>query len=366
MILPLMKKRPKDNIDKIFKNKFSDFESDPFPDTKEKVFTEYYSQEAEKKRLGSTIFKNLLVKCIEHKYAVAAVLAGLTLFSLGIYLNTDHSENNTISVVGNSKINKSDADHLPFAATHPEMDTEVKDTEPIRIMENKKVESIPVTSKKQILICYKSEKERIIKYLPDSSRVYLNKNSELTFSPDFIGNDRAVAMSGEVYFDVKKNKNLPFIISTPLGKVEVLGTSFSVRTFEDGREEIIVESGKVLFYEKQNPEKNKIILTPGMKAVLTAGKPIMTVTDNHHNDLSWKTNKLVFNKTSLREVIKDIETVFDIKINPSDSKIYDCHFTARFDLPVPLDEVIATLALSLNGSYEIKDKVCILKSNGCN
>jgi hypothetical protein len=80
-------------------------------------------------------------------------------------------------------------------------------------------------------------------HLPDGSSVSLNSESKIRYNQDFSTNHRTLALSGEAYFDVIKG-SAPFIINTEYGQVTVVGTSFNVRTREDGFE-VGVNEGRV-------------------------------------------------------------------------------------------------------------------------
>ena len=66
--------------------------------------------------------------------------------------------------------------------------------------------------------------------LPDSSTVWLNANARLVYPRSFEDVNRKVSISGEAFFQVRKDKNHPFIVDIGKLQVEVLGTSFNVMT----------------------------------------------------------------------------------------------------------------------------------------
>jgi hypothetical protein len=359
-----MKKRTND-IDEIFRNKFSEFESEPFPDSKEKIFTDFYSEENKRRNLKNDFFINLKNLYVGHKLKVAASLISLMVLSTIFFLLLSHFKNQEISENAFRKEKISIPD--PTVSSDTQKVESMNLSKGIDKYEPKmQVERITSTAGRQKLIKFKSDKEKLVLYLPDSSKVYLNKFSDLSYSADFMNEERMVTISGEAYFDVKNVHNKVFIVNTALARIEVLGTSFCVKSIPKEREEVLVESGKVLFSEKMNSEQNKVFLTRGMKGYLDSGKPIITTSAVDVNELAWKTNRLIFKKTLLKDVISEVETHYGVRIHASDFNVYDCHFTGRFELSSSLNEVLATLALSLNGSYEIKDKECVLKSKGCN
>jgi len=83
-------------------------------------------------------------------------------------------------------------------------------------------------------------------YLPDSTQVWLNKNSTLTIEK-FGNYERRVQLIGEAYFKVKKDPQRPFVILAGNSITKVLGTEFDLKAYPGKNIEIDVESGKVEF-----------------------------------------------------------------------------------------------------------------------
>ncbi len=72
--------------------------------------------------------------------------------------------------------------------------------------------------------------------LPDSTVVWLNSGSTLKYSSRFAISNRDIELSGQAYFDVTKNKKLPFMVSCDKVNVKVLGTEFTAETYPDSPE----------------------------------------------------------------------------------------------------------------------------------
>ncbi|MGK7388870.1 MAG: FecR family protein [Candidatus Cyclobacteriaceae bacterium M2_1C_046] len=100
--------------------------------------------------------------------------------------------------------------------------------------------------------------------LPDSTYVFLNKNSSLTYNENF--NDRQVKLEGEAFFDVTKGED-PFIVKTSLSEITVLGTTFSVRS-TDNDLKVQVKKGTVEVKAKDQVEK----LQPGQQVSIANNK----------------------------------------------------------------------------------------------
>ena len=102
-------------------------------------------------------------------------------------------------------------------------------------------------------------------FLPDGTKVWLLKNSELTYHKiNFNKDSRTINLEGEGYFEVVKNPNKPFIINMDNTVTTVLGTSFNLKQDPKSRNvELVLVEGEVLF------ETSKAIqnILPGQKVV---------------------------------------------------------------------------------------------------
>lgn len=182
--------------------------------------------------------------------------------------------------------------------------------------------------------------------LPDHSVVTLNANSELSYVPSEFSGERRVKLFGEAYFEVQKS-NLPFMVETNEAKVEVLGTTFNVRTF-DQIVRVACSTGKV-----------KVSLQDGKNQILTRGKGVK-VSDHRlgevfevraDNIALWREGKLYFRETPLNEVLAEMERYFGVKIE-ADMSTEKRTFTGEFDHP-KLKEMLQTICLSAGLDYKM-------------
>ena len=103
-------------------------------------------------------------------------------------------------------------------------------------------------------------------YLPDSTKVWLNIMSELSYGEDFTSSNREINLKGQAYFSVKPDSLHPFTIQSGSAQIDVLGTSFDVKE-TDSLVQVIVEEGKV---KLQNDHSNKSVqLKHGEKGIST-------------------------------------------------------------------------------------------------
>ncbi|MVZ62653.1 FecR family protein [Sphingobacterium humi] len=146
--------------------------------------------------------------------------------------------------------------------------------------------------------------------LPDGSLVHLNANSTLRFRADF-QTHREVYMTGELFFEVKRDENHPFLVHTQKQTVKVLGTSFNISTYEgDDREETTVASGLV----EVAAANQKVLLKPNQQA-MTAGNALRVAEVDLASILDWVSNEFVFKNATVLEVMQEYERWYDLDIN---------------------------------------------------
>lgn len=200
--------------------------------------------------------------------------------------------------------------------------------------------------------------------LPDGTLVSLNSDTKVTYPKRFGRKTREVSIEGEAFFEVKPNKNKPFIIHAGKAQIKVLGTSFNVIAYPETKlVEVIVETGKVQVLNKLTEAKqtDELILTPGDKGTLVYSSNSLLKTTNHDpNFLAWKTRNLTFKATSLGEVIENLEKVYKVKIRLDDQKLNGLLLTAQFN-NYSLDFILKVIettfqieAQNVNGQYILK------------
>src|SRR5665647_364810 len=207
----------------------------------------------------------------------------------------------------------------------------------------------------------RGEKAKVI--LADGTVVWLNSGSQLTYSNEFDGDIRLVSLSGEGYFDVKKDLKRPFIVRTQNADVKVFGTRFNVCSYPDEQQtEATLEEGKIGVYIAGKP--NPVAVNPGQRMVFDklSGEISLKQVDT---DLytSWKENKLKFDNALFGDVVKKLERWYDIKIILDKDLILSERYTMTLKTE-SLREVLKRLQITTPMSYKIEeDKVFIYPKN---
>ena len=200
--------------------------------------------------------------------------------------------------------------------------------------------------------------------LPDSSRITLNVNSNLTFPEKFKSGKRVVALTGEAYFEVKHIEDKPFIVTMKDARVQVLGTEFNVRDVPgEPVVSVTVTNGRVRFSDKD--DISFVYLGRDEKGVLHRDSGLIEkFKAADENDLFWKTRTLLFRNTRLAVVFKTLEKIFNVTISVKNDTILDCTLTGKFT-DASADEILNKISLSFDLHIEKENNTFNIEGDGC-
>jgi ferric-dicitrate binding protein FerR (iron transport regulator) len=201
---------------------------------------------------------------------------------------------------------------------------------------------------KKIAVATGKDQKNLLVALPDGSKIFLNRNTVLSYRANFGRHRRDVRLTGEAFFDISHDASKPFIIDAGKAKVEVVGTSFNVITNNaESAVEVYVKTGKVLLSD--NSGTQSMLLDPefvGTMSLKTSEKTI----NNNPNYISWRTDHLVYNGQKLDVVLKDLKKVHNMDIVADDPDILNNTWTSPI-ISQSQDTIIQIICLSFNLSY---------------
>lgn len=192
--------------------------------------------------------------------------------------------------------------------------------------------------------------------LSDGSVIRLNKNSEIIISEDFMQGTREIELKGEAFFDVARNPDQPFIIHANQSTVQVLGTSFNVRSLPDqDNVQVAVVEGKVAFKNVNSTSENEalsVTLSKGQYGYMNIGKRTILVDDLAvENYLAWKSGMFEFDDLTLQQVCTQLNRLYEIECSYSNKEIQNLSLTASFSNE-SVEKTLEVIALSLDIEYE--------------
>ncbi len=183
---------------------------------------------------------------------------------------------------------------------------------------------------------YAAKKDKDELQLVDGTKIILQKDAVVTYPENFVGRKRAITLEGTAFFDVAHNPKQPFEITTEIGTIEVLGTSFYLSSNEKRKQmQLKVKTGKVKM--RAEGVEGSLIVTAGEQAIADLQyKKIKKVDALKHEVFSWHSGVYSFYDDVLHEVLKTLEEVYQANLKLEYQHLSKCPFTITFDKKQPI------------------------------
>ena len=186
--------------------------------------------------------------------------------------------------------------------------------------------------------------------LADGTRVWLNAESRLRYPVAFTGKERKVEMEGEVYFEVAKNKEKPFIVTVNGVDIRVLGTSFNVSAYQEDVVTTLVE-GKVQL-KKGNEQ---VILSPNQQAIWSDDEFRVKQVDAR-NYVLWKEGIFYFEDVDLETILDDMARWYNVNVFYMNPALKEMKFSVEIRRYGDINEILRRIEQTKRVKFEIKDR----------
>lgn len=168
----------------------------------------------------------------------------------------------------------------------------------------------------------KGERLKII--LPDSTSVFLNSGSRLTYPVIFRKDRRQVRLDGEAMFKVTHDSERPFVVNTFASSIEVLGTEFDVIADSEAEYfETVLLEGKVKVSNLIYPEQGDVVMCPNDKLSMKDGRLLVEKISSPDDELCWTRGLIGIDDVTFDELMKTFEQAFDVNIIISRKQLPD-------------------------------------------
>lgn len=208
--------------------------------------------------------------------------------------------------------------------------------------------------------------------LTDGSIIWIKPGSRVQYSKDFDKSAiREVFLEGEAFFDVARDEAKPFVVRTRELNIQVLGTTFNVRSYAaDLSVETTLITGRVSI-EKVDGASEPVILAPNQQAVYSkADKAVAISTLNlpaatGGKEAEARSVRMVFDESPFSEVLSRMEEKFGIRIFMDDRHRQSCPFTAELEKE-NLVEILNILKLAYGIDYSLYRDELFIRGQVCN
>lgn len=199
--------------------------------------------------------------------------------------------------------------------------------------------------------------------LTDGTVVSINSGSTIKyFSTVFDSRTRYVHLNGEAYFDVTKNKEIPFIVRTNDINVRVLGTKFNVSSYKDNiNPSVFLEEGSVGITKANEvfDSEKSLIIKPNQRVVLENEKFTIYEEMSSEKYTAWIKRQLFFKNDRFEEIVKKLERFYDVSIQIDSNSLKDNRYTGKFSSE-SISEVLDIFKELSYFDYKIDDNNLII------
>lgn len=215
-----------------------------------------------------------------------------------------------------------------------------------------------------------ADTEKLFVTLDDGTQVWLNENSSIEYNDDFGAEKRELKLTGEAFFDVAHNAEVPFQVHAQNVDVRVKGTAFNVNATENGKVEVALLRGSVAVSSKKLKNK-EILLKPNQRLTMRNGEKtgldtiirpqLAQSADTIPNDVKWTNKQLNFNREKLSNLARLMENRYGVQITIVSETLKSQRFTGTIS-DESLSEMLEALRLSYPFEYEIVGKRVVIKA----
>jgi len=200
--------------------------------------------------------------------------------------------------------------------------------------------------------------QRVSITLADGTKVWLNSGSVLTYLTKFDLKNRTVRLDGEGYFEVKADRENPFVVNTSMLEVSVIGTKFNVQAYPGDDIAVSLLEGQ-------------LHVQSGEESVLMKASELVTWSKTsglaHHKNsevqhkIQWTSGELMFVDEPLANIAKTLERQFGVTIIIETSKLADEHFTCHTQQNASLEQVLDLLKATKKLNYSFNRHTVYIK-----
>ncbi|MDR2042419.1 MAG: FecR domain-containing protein [Tannerella sp.] len=191
--------------------------------------------------------------------------------------------------------------------------------------------------------------------MSDGSKVWVNSGSRMIYPSVFAENRREIYVEGEIYLEVARNEQAPFIVKTDLLEIDVLGTSFNVSAYKnDENQSVVLASGALAVKGKK--EKTALTIRPNQKYTFEKSANLSGVQEVNVSDYTgWICGFLSLKNEKLSSVLHKVERYYNVRIDCDASLADRISVSGKLDLKENIEETFRIISITAPIEYVIRD-----------
>ena len=197
--------------------------------------------------------------------------------------------------------------------------------------------------------------------LSDGTKVWLNSESVLRYPVQFYGTERKVELTGEAYFEVTKNENIPFLVESGDQTVKVLGTEFNLSCY---KENPIISTtlvkGAVEVFITGNPLDRQTLMPNEQSYASRIESRISKHKVNVYPYVAWKDGRFVFEDQNLGEIMKTLSKWYDVEVIFERDELKNMRFTGNLQRYSNFDDVLKKIGKTNEVNFIVENRQIII------
>lgn len=200
------------------------------------------------------------------------------------------------------------------------------------------------------------ERSKVV--LPDSSTVWLNSATTLTYDSKYDKKNRNVTLSGEAFFDVRKNEDIPFVVRTGNSSITVKGTKFNVTAYSNEKEiTASLLQGRIYF---SNPSVS-VSLVPDESITydITSGNVTKQKTDVSKT-IRWMDDKLDYEDITMSRLLLRLTALYGIDIQYIPANSEEKEFSILLNASQSVNDILDAVSCIVPINYRTEGATIIV------
>ncbi|MBA6152382.1 FecR family protein [Gelidibacter maritimus] len=309
----------------------------------------------ERKHLHNRIFINkakpiVVTRRRRKRSLLAATVAVLVFMTIGIYTTLKHPKD--FEVVVEESTERLPVRLITNNKTYLFSDNEVLTVkeEGVLSLQGEHIELNDTTTSIVLKVPYGKRSELV---LADGSKLWINSGSTVKFPSKFNDSSRNIFIEGEIFIDVSKNQWQPFTVSTSNFDVNVYGTAFNVKAYEDSENQrVVLVEGAVSVISHNDLSAS---MMPNESLEITPSQMVKKTVDPRFYT-SWKNGYLEFDETPIEDVLLELSRYYNVTFLETQNEFVDKTCTGKIYLSSNLEDVLETLSVLSSTSFKVKEK----------
>lgn len=197
--------------------------------------------------------------------------------------------------------------------------------------------------------------------LADGTKVHLNAMSSLKFPVQFTGKTREVELSGEAYFDVTKDAKHPFVVNVSGTRVEVLGTSFNVKAYEENEEVVTTLVEGRVKVQSSGFKAESMLLAPGQQAIVDEKTGDMDMCEvDVALFTSWREGVFLFKDQRMEDIMIELARWYDLKVFYKNPLAKEYRFGGHFNRSSEIDSIMEMFELTRKVKVKVNGETIVI------